>query len=73
MKKCHECGGKLEESVELLIHRGKIAPLKVLKCMKCGESTSTLDDYDVARRELRPTLSEKIKNFFGSKLGCFFR
>ena len=56
VKKCYLCKGNLEESVELIIHRGKTIPLSILKCIKCGEATSSLDDYEKVRREIHPTI-----------------
>ena len=65
MKKCYLCKGNLEESVELIIHKGKTMPLSVLKCVKCGEATSSLDDYEKVRRGIHPTILDRIKGFLG--------
>ncbi len=60
MKKCHECGGKLEKAIELIENE----PVHTFKCVKCGESIASLDEYDRVRKKLHPKFSERLKSLF---------
>ena len=45
MEKCYLCGGQTEKGVELIISRGKTIPQEVIKCIKCGKSIVSSDEY----------------------------
>jgi len=62
MKKCFECGGKLVEDKDIVLHKGKTHTINVMKCVKCGETTSDFFELKRVRKEIMPTFFEKIKN-----------
>ena len=66
MEKCPFCKGRLEPGVELVIHNGKTSTLNVLKCIKCGKASSHIDEYERVRREIHPTIIERIKSLFST-------
>lgn len=61
MKKCHECGGELREDTELIENE----PIHVLKCVKCGRYTVSINEYERIRKKLHPTLLERMKSILG--------
>jgi len=67
MIKCYSCGARLEESVELILHKGKTIPQRVQRCSKCGKSVVSIDEYDKVRSQLHPSLITRIKGAFTSK------
>lgn len=67
MKKCYACGGKLILAKDLIIKNGKSFPIQVQKCNKCGEVFSTLEEAERVRRELYPSLLDKVKRLFHSQ------
>jgi len=66
MEKCYLCGGQTEKGVELIISRGKTIPQEVIKCIKCGKSIVSSDEYERVRKELHPSILDRIKNLFNA-------
>ncbi len=64
MKECYNCKGKLEEGVELIILNRKTIPQKILKCSKCGRSYTHIDEYEKVRKQIHPTLMDRLKRLF---------
>jgi len=64
--KCYLCNGKLEGSKKLITKKGRSAILNVEQCAKCGHSFSTPEESERVRKELNPTILDKIKGFFNN-------
>ncbi|MBI2129674.1 hypothetical protein HYU07_05545 [Candidatus Woesearchaeota archaeon] len=65
--KCYKCGGKLEQHVELIVHNGEAIPQNVLSCAKCGTAITHINEYEKTRKQLYPSLMQRIKGFiFGN-------
>ena len=62
--KCYLCNGKLEGSKKLITKKGRSAILNVEQCTKCGHSFSTPEESERVRKELNPSIWDKIRNFF---------
>jgi len=62
--KCVLCNGKLEDSKKLIIKNGRSSTINIEQCAKCGHSFSNL--YERVRKELNPTILDKIKGFFNN-------
>lgn len=67
MKSCYVCGGKMEEGVDLVFHKGKTIPQKVQKCIKCGKSVVSIDSYEEVRKQIHPSFIGRVKSLFSSK------
>lgn len=67
MEKCYSCGAKLEESVDLLVHKGKTIPQRIQRCIKCGKSVVHINEYEKIRSQLHPSFTKRIKGIFSSK------
>jgi len=66
--KCYKCNRRLEESTELIIHNGRTIPQRILKCAKCGTAVTHINEYEKTRKQIHPSIIEKIKSFiFGGK------
>lgn len=63
---CDFCGGKLIETKDIVISKGKSIPIAVKECQKCGETFSSLKESERVRKEMHPSLWTQIKNCFGS-------
>ncbi|MBW2966226.1 hypothetical protein KY342_03935 [Candidatus Woesearchaeota archaeon] len=63
---CDFCGGKLIETKDIVMSKGKSVPINVKECQKCGETFSSLKETERVRKELHPSLWSRIKNFFSS-------
>lgn len=61
---CDFCGGRLVETKDIVISKGKSIPIHVRECNKCGESFSSLKETERVRKELHPSIWTKIKNCF---------
>lgn len=62
--KCYNCGGSMEDAVELIIVKGKTIPQQIKKCNKCGEGIVSINEYERVRRELHPNIFTRIKDCF---------
>lgn len=65
-KGCDFCGGKLIETKDIVISKGKSIPIEVKECQKCGEAFSSLKETERVRKEIHPSLWTQIKNCFSS-------
>lgn len=61
--KCSLCSGKLEDSKELIIKDGKTFTINVEQCAKCGHSFSNLYEIERVRKEMHPSILDRIKSF----------
>ncbi len=66
INKCSLCDGKLENSKRLIIKNGRSATLNVEQCSKCSHSFSTLEESERVRKELNPSILDRIKIFFNT-------
>ncbi len=64
--KCSLCDGKLEDSKKLIIKDGRSSTMKVKQCAKCGHSFSNLYETERVRRELNPSILDRIKRVFSN-------
>lgn len=64
MERCPHCNGKIEPGVELIIVNGRTIPQKIMKCTKCGKAIVDSEEYERVRKELHPSLLDRIKNLF---------
>jgi len=64
--KCVLCNGKLEDSKKLIIKNGRSSTINIEQCAKCGHSFSNLYETERVRKELNPTILDKIKGFFNN-------
>jgi hypothetical protein len=62
--KCYVCNGKMETGVELIIHKGKTIPQEIMKCSHCGNAIVSSDEYERVRKELHPSILERIRCLF---------
>lgn len=62
--KCYLCGGKSVHIIEPITYKGKTIYIDGEKCQKCGEFFSSLEESDRIRKELNPTLIERVKRLF---------
>ena len=63
---CDFCKGKLIETKDIVMSKGKSVPIHVRECTECGETFSSLKEAERVRKELNPSLWSKIKNCFSS-------
>lgn len=61
---CEECGDELVKSKELILVNNKAYTINVDKCIKCGESTTDLFELERIRKEVHPSILNRIKSFF---------
>lgn len=54
----------MEEGVELIIHKGRTIPQTVKKCSKCGKAIVSANEYERVRKELHPSLFDRIRKLF---------
>ncbi|MBS3143087.1 hypothetical protein J4464_06890 [Candidatus Woesearchaeota archaeon] len=54
----------MKKSVDLIIHSGRTIPQRALKCVSCGKSTVSMEEYERVRKVLHPSLFDKIRSFF---------
>ena len=73
--KCSLCNGKLEDSKKLIIKKGKTFTMNVKQCIKCGHSFSNLYEIERVRKEINPTMIQRIKSLFSRDIESlsFFR
>ncbi len=64
MNKCYSCGSKTEPSVELIVVNGRSIPQQVMRCNNCGNVVVSSEEYERVRKELHPSLIERMHNFF---------
>lgn len=62
--RCYKCNGSMKEDVQLVKYRGRTAHQLINKCTKCDEGTVSLDEYERVRKELHPSIFERVKEFF---------
>jgi len=63
---CDLCNGKLEDAKDIIIRNGKSFVMNVRKCKECGHSYSNLDELERVRKEIYPSILQRIKNFFST-------
>lgn len=54
----------MEESIELIIIKGRTIPQIINKCVKCGKAVASIDEYEKVRKEIHPSFTERIKKLF---------
>lgn len=54
----------MEKGVELIMHKNKTIPQEVMKCIKCGKTVVSSEEYERIRKELYPSMISRIKNLF---------
>jgi hypothetical protein len=54
----------MKEDIALVVHNGKTIPEKVQKCCHCGESIVSAKEYERVRKELHPSLFNRVRNLF---------
>lgn len=62
MEGCYSCKGKMEEGVELIIYKRKTLSQQVMKCIKCGKAVVSPKEYECIRKELQPSIVNRIKS-----------
>ena len=65
---CYLCKGKLVDTKEMITKRGKLFTLDVKQCSECGHSFSTLEESEKLRKEVNPSLLDRLKGFFSKDI-----
>ncbi|MBS3163392.1 DUF4042 domain-containing protein [Candidatus Woesearchaeota archaeon] len=68
MERCYSCKGKMEEGIELIIYNGKTLSQQVMKCVKCGKAVVSSEEYERIRKELHPSIINRIKSLFKNNI-----
>jgi len=64
LKKCYKCKStNLKYKKNLVILGNKFSEINVLECQKCGETYSTMDETERIRKQLNPSIFNRIENF----------
>lgn len=66
-KNCYKCKSTNLKHKENLITLGnRFTEINVIECQKCGETYSTMNETEKARKALNPTIFNRIRSWFES-------
>ena len=67
IKECYKCKSThLKPKKNLVTLGNKFTEIKVMECQKCGETYSTMNDAELARKALNPSILSRISIWFNS-------
>lgn len=68
LKKCYKCKStNLEHKKNFISLNGKTSEINVLECQKCGETYSAMDETEKVRKQLHPSIFNRISSFLSFK------
>ncbi len=65
IKSCYKCKSTILKPKKSLITLGnKFTEINVMECQNCGETYSTMNETEKARKLLNPTVFKRISSWF---------